>query len=232
MANKTKDFYKEAKKNIEQKLALLEVDILSANPFPERSQLWQYKHYRELLTTIDSSLNIASTKQVGMMDEYLEELYEVVLEEKLDYFGRSNYSVISKDQIQQVISEEWNGSNYSKRMWGNNEKLAQRIKNDITNLIATGQNPATIRQGLMNDFKVGYSVADRLVRTEANHTYNKAAANSYKAAGINQVEILDAADERTCDECAELAHTKYDLGTEPQLPIHPNCRCCYVPVID
>ena len=84
----------------------------------------------------------------------------------------------------------------------------------------------------MKDLNVSYSYADRLIRTEASHIFNEAAKMGYKQGNVEEVEVLIEESGNLCDECAELAGKTYRLGTEPRLPLHPNCRCCYAPIVN
>jgi len=46
--------------------------------------------------------------------------------------------------------------------------------------------------------------------------------------GAKQIEIYIEPD--ACEECQELKGV-YDFNAVPLVPVHPNCRCCYLPVI-
>jgi hypothetical protein len=35
-----------------------------------------------------------------------------------------------------------------------------------------------------------------------------------------------------CPECESLHGNEYEIGSEPALPVHPNCRCTVIPVIE
>lgn len=39
-------------------------------------------------------------------------------------------------------------------------------------------------------------------------------------------------DERTCDTCGEYHEKRYPINKCPYIPLHTNCRCTYLPVID
>jgi SPP1 gp7 family putative phage head morphogenesis protein len=71
-----------------------------------------------------------------------------------------------------------------------------------------------------------------IARTETLRVGNAAAVERFKSYNIERVEFVAAEDERTCEECASLHGKKYDIGDEPSLPIHPNCRCTYVAVVE
>lgn len=80
--------------------------------------------------------------------------------------------------------------------------------------------------------------ATTLVRTAVNEVYNQAAADTYQQNDdvLQGVEFVAVIDERTCPECADLDGTTYALD-DPALdgvtpPLHFNCRCALVPVLD
>jgi len=83
----------------------------------------------------------------------------------------------------------------------------------------------------MERFNVSYNNARRLARTEMAHTYNQAALDRYRQAGINEVQILEVIDDHTCEECRKLDKKIYPINTVPLLPVHPNCRGTYLAVI-
>jgi hypothetical protein len=43
--------------------------------------------------------------------------------------------------------------------------------------------------------------------------------------------VLIEDDEKICEDCLALDGKTFDIDKAPTLPIHPNCRCCYVPVV-
>jgi SPP1 gp7 family putative phage head morphogenesis protein len=79
---------------------------------------------------------------------------------------------------------------------------------------------------------IGRTRAETIARTETMYAVNEGSKIRYAQAGITKVKILVGLDERTCDECEPLHGNVYDIGDEPQLPIHPRCRCCYSPVVE
>jgi SPP1 gp7 family putative phage head morphogenesis protein len=67
-----------------------------------------------------------------------------------------------------------------------------------------------------------------IARTETLRVGNQAAVERFKAYGVEEVEFVAALDDRVCEECERLHGNVYEMGKEPDLPIHPNCRCTYV----
>ena len=131
-----------------------------------------------------------------------------------------------------MLNTAWSGKHYSRRIYDTNSKIAERMKKDMTDLVVLGKNTNKIKAKLMDDLNISFSYADRLVRTEASHIFNEASRKSYQQAKVQEIQIIGTQDEKLCDQCGEYYYQKYRMGTEPRLPIHPNCRCCYAPVVE
>ena len=63
-----------------------------------------------------------------------------------------------------------------------------------------------------------------------------AANDAYEEAGIKgvkaKVEWVTAGDDRVCEECAGLEAEVFTLDQARGLiPLHPNCRCAWIPVV-
>lgn len=97
-------------------------------------------------------------------------------------------------------------------------------------LIIAGKNPDQIKAEIKRQFNTSYRVADRLVRTESSYIYNAAALESYKAAGIDKVEFLAETD--CCDICQRYRSKRFNISETPLVPVHPNCRCTYIPIVE
>lgn len=74
----------------------------------------------------------------------------------------------------------------------------------------------------------GYA-AERIARTEIMYGLNKGAMNRYKDTGVERVKWLAGPDDRICPVCNEKNGSVYELKDAPDLPYHPNCRCCWTP---
>jgi hypothetical protein len=70
--------------------------------------------------------------------------------------------------------------------------------------------------------------AERIARTESMWAVNQGLLDQFKQVGINQVNIVCAAD--ACDDCVDLTGgNPYTLAeAEDLIPYHPNCRCDWV----
>ena len=61
---------------------------------------------------------------------------------------------------------------------------------------------------------------------------NEGALESYNENGIQKAEFLVSFDDRLCEECEALSGKEYPIGeAHGIIPVHPSCRCTFVPVI-
>jgi SPP1 gp7 family putative phage head morphogenesis protein len=73
-----------------------------------------------------------------------------------------------------------------------------------------------------------------IARTEVIAASNEGALEGYKASGVvEKVEFYAALDDRTDEDCMGLHGTIYSLKEAGGIiPVHPNCRCTWLPVIE
>ncbi len=115
-----------------------------------------------------------------------------------------------------------------KRVRGKAVKPARWIKNDKGKRVRV---PGEYSGGAMDTTTQG---ARTLVRTAVMHVSNAARDEYYKKnsdliKGYQYVATLDA---DACIACGAYDGKVYDVDEpKPELPLHPNCRCLYVPVI-
>jgi len=141
------------------------------------------------------------------------------------------FDVTNVFQLKGLLARSESSLTISQRIWHNNAVVSDRVNKDIARLLYNNSNPEDIKRALMNDFNVSYNSADRLIRTESSKFYNSAALDSYKDAGIEYVEFLAEAD--ACEEhCQPNDGKVFQIGTGEVPPLHPNCRCTILPVIN
>lgn len=231
-SRREKKLYNDALKAIEIDLNDLLLD-LATGIVPTRTELWRAGKYLKLRSTIQEQANILADNQIGLLDELLEKAYAETLEITLGDFlkGQDQFNVLSSSLRQRALNTAWSGKNYSERVWTNRDALAERLNKSISDMIVLGKSPTEIKRQVRDDFNVSYRMADRLIRTEASHIYNSAALDAYKQAGIKQVKYLHGGKCSDKCKCHSYDGKIFDIGTQPTLPQHPNCVCCYAPVV-
>lgn len=134
--------------------------------------------------------------------------------------------------ISDAISYPWSGAMFSDRLWKNKEALIFNVREIITQGLIQGKSLAETSKQLSTKMGQSYKVAERLVRTEANHLHNRADLAAYAAAGITEYEFMATLDARTCEQCGALDGKHFPVkDARPGVnfpPLHPNDRCTTV----
>lgn len=182
---------------------------------------------RVLLGSMREIIRDQRVSAIGLMRDDLERL----IEQEIAYTAAVNQS--STVSSRGVLTLPVNGKPYTEIIAGVfvlyatrlTAELSQRA-NDPTSIVrmVKGSRPQRYRDGLY------YWRDSRLMRPNidviVNGTAQNAANEVYAAAGVEMMDHLATLDFRTCPSCytAE-ANSPYERGTEPSIPIHPNCRC-------
>lgn len=183
----------------------------------------------ELTNLIRSEFGALTTLQERELDFLLEKVYNNSRIEISKDLG-NQFSVVNEFQVKK-LEIATDGKTYSTRLYNNNKLIAERVNNDISRMLYQKASPQDIKKAIAKDFNISYSSADRLIRTETSKFYNSAAEDSYKAAGITEIEWLTEKDDRTCEICGPLNGKRFPIGTK-NAPAHVSCRCTILPVIE
>lgn len=121
------------------------------------------------------------------------------------------------------------------------EKMTAIIKDGLE----AGDSIAVIRRRMSNEFdNLSKVQSERIARTEVIRTSNEASIDAWKQNGtVEGKQWLSTEDNRTDSECAKLdgkivwnlSGNFYETKNEFENgdpPIHPNCRCVILPVLD
>lgn len=73
---------------------------------------------------------------------------------------------------------------------------------------------------------------EMITRTEVLRAHNMGRIKFHQQIGIEKLEWMTMADERTCPVCGPLDGKKYSIDKFPQQPNHPLCRCTNLPVVE
>jgi len=88
------------------------------------------------------------------------------------------------------------------------------------------KDPDAFRRAGKTVFKTAQQRATLIARTETLRAHNEGRKVFYRQVGIAKVRWLIADDARACAACRALNGKVFKLGDAPDLPLHPNCRCC------
>lgn len=115
---------------------------------------------------------------------------------------------------------------------GLTDDMGKEITKELTDGIARGEGITKLANRIDSVSDMGIERARVIARTETLYAYNTTAKNTFRRNGIESVEWLTAHDERLCSQCEPLDGQRFALGSEPDCPLHPQCRCTLLPVIE
>ncbi|OKO89459.1 minor capsid protein [Geobacillus proteiniphilus] len=147
-----------------------------------------------------------------------------------------NVQILDDSTMCEVMSYNWSGKEFSKRIWGHEQETMQNIRKTLEQSFIIGRSIDRTAKEIVRVADVAYSRAEALVRTEANFFHNLAAHNSYRDAGMEKYEILATLDMRTSDICRSMDGKVYEVknykpGTTAP-PFHVRCRTTTIPYFD
>lgn len=145
------------------------------------------------------------------------------------------FGTLDDKTVDKVLESKFYGRNYSERIWGDSDKLADQLQSIISQAIATGQSPEKTARLVRERFNVSQSNAARLVRTETCYFENQAEIEAYKEMGISEYVLLATLDSRTSKICREMDGKRFkvkDAVSGKNIPpLHPYCRSTIRPYI-
>ena len=200
---------------------------------PTPADLYKLDKYWAMQGQMRQELRKLGEKQIAALTKQFEvQFFDVYYSIGIE--GAEAFSTIDKSMVDQLINQIWcaDGKSWSQRIWGNTERLAEKLNEQLVNSLITGSKTSDLKRILQEEFNVSYSRADALVRTEMAHIQTQSAQQRYKDYGVEMVEVWVDEDEKTCPICAKHEGEKYPINARMPVPFHPRCRCCMIPVVD
>ncbi len=172
--------------------------------------------------------------ELELISGELRSIYEEVYNNSAKSLGiEADFSLLRQEFVDAAINTPIDGARFSDRIWKNSNTLANRVYNDILQGVKSGESPEKIARRIKKDFGSTAYEAKRLVNTEMARVASEAALEVYRNSGVVQkVMWMATLEANTCDYCGNMDGKKFEIDDIPKIPAHPNCRCCYVPVID
>lgn len=154
--------------------------------------------------------------------------YKAVYDTQMGTGYNFSFNSISQNTINALLNEKWSGKNYSQRIWGNTDILAESLSQVVGGALVSGQSIEKTTKQIKDRFNVSKYYAERLVRTETNHFNNEADAMAYEEMGIDKYVFVATLDSRTSPVCQNMDNKVIEYkDRKPGInfpPLHPNCR--------
>jgi len=122
---------------------------------------------------------------------------------------------------------------------GVTDAMDGQISRVLAEGLAQGKGPMDIARAMVGRVeKIGITRARMIARTETIRAHAEASLNTYEEAGVMgvgvQAEFVTAQDSKVCEECEAAAENgPYSIDeARGMIPLHPNCRCAWVPIVE
>lgn len=222
------EFYKEAIYDIESELQRL---ILKLGNKPSRSDMYDKNRLGKLKIKLEKIIKKLGSRELDNGNKLITEAIQEQYKEVTSIIGNEDFALPNKKEMEMMMNNPWSGMNFSERVWENNRVLASNLNEILTRGIIQGKTFSDMAKELDERMMKGFNRAHALIRTETMHYLNESSKKAYEDAGVNELEIYAAEDERTCEVCGAEHEKTYPMEEAPILPFHPNCRCTYLPII-
>lgn len=199
--------------------------------------LYQLDKYWELQAQLKADMDTLSRDSISYLSESFEAQYKDIYE-SIVLPSDSSFNTYDVNAAKQIVNNAWctDGKNWSQRVWGNTQKLSNDLLDGLTHCAIVGASKTKLRETLMENYNVSRGRANTLIRTEMTHIQTEAAVQRYKDYGFEYYEFLGREEHDIGCDCKRLNGKKFKLSEkQPGVncpPLHPNCRCCIVPVVN
>lgn len=156
--------------------------------------------------------------------------------------GLYDFDIITDDKIKKMLSYNWQGGNYSSRIWNNNKEFADKVAETIEIGCLGGfsldEMCSELKSHVIGDTsdKAQRFVTSRLIRTEVNYFSNQGTLEGLKAAGFTRYRFIATLDLKTSKQCRSLDLKEFNIDEAvPGVnlpPLHPFCRSVIVPAYE
>lgn len=180
----------------------------------------------------DKELEISTKTYTEIIkEEYLHNIFDCQ-----QYFGIAfSFGELPERIIEQILQDNWSGSHYSKRIWGNTQTMAKQIEELLLKGAMVGTGSRKLAKELNDIADTGMYACERLIRTETTYFTAMSDLEAAKQRGTKEVRFVATLDGRTSRQCRE-ADGKI-LAVEDAVPgrnippLHPFCRSVIIDVI-
>lgn len=242
-----------AKQTAEQRKELLEllskttdkkarreiIAVLDAPAYADR--ISRLQALQDLVRAEAISLGAAEEKLMTarLRDVAKQSYYRTIYYDQKNVGRAYDFNKISSKQLKAMLAHKWSGSNYSSRIWNNNDKFVSKLKQTIEVGCLTGISLKELEDRIIDDCIGADSdhgqryCASRLIHTEVNYFANQGMLMGYREAGIEKYRFLATLDLKTSQICRQL-DLKTFLVSNAEAgvnlpPMHPFCRSVTVP---
>lgn len=133
-------------------------------------------------------------------------------------------------KIQMIYTRTYNN------LKGFSDEMSTQTSRILADGLAKGLHPEQIAEDMFFSIDgLSQKRAMVIARTEVIHAHAEGQLDGYEKLGVEQVgadvEWSTAGDSRVCERCSTMEGVVYKIEeARGKIPLHPNCRCAWIPI--
>lgn len=180
---------------------------------------------------------LTASRQKGLndllSDTYSDNYYRMVHAVEQGTGIKTAFTKLDASKIENVLKMDYEGSNWSKRIWNDCDKLTREVYTKLSQAFIRGDSIDSTTKDIAKAMNSSYKRAYRLTHSEATFFSGQATVQSYKDTGVEKYEFMASHNELTCETCGALDGKVFKVSEqEPGInmqPIHAHCHCTTAP---
>lgn len=215
------------------------ISMLDAPAYADR--ISRLQALQDLVKSEALQLGIAEEKltTARLKDVAKASYYRTIYNDQKNIGKAYDFNKISSRQLKAMLAHKWSGSNYSARIWNNNDKFIDKLQRTIEVGCMAGLTLRELEDRIVDDC-IGETsdegqrfCASRLIRTEVNYFANQGMLMGYEEAGIKKYLFVATLDLKTSEICRKLDLKSFPVSEAEAgvnlPPMHPFCRSVTIP---
>lgn len=204
---------------------------------------WLRRAEEDELLSITPGTPVRSASQRAWTNVYIDSAYQKGLASAATNLGRAGVEVSDRwldSAFFRPVHADKLGLIYT-RVYSDLAGITDAMDVQISRILAQGIGEGRGAMSIARDINrrvdgIGRTRARMLARTEVVSAASEASLNAYKEAGLEgvtvQAEWSTAGDDQVCEECADMEGKTFSMDEATgMIPLHPNCRCAWLPVV-
>lgn len=171
-----------------------------------------------------------------LSEVYTDTYYQTVYAVSQQTAVHASFARINAEMLEHVLSQPWLGSDFSSRIWADQDKLLRELKQELSRAFVLGDPLKKTTKRVAERMGVSERRAATLVQTESAHMATQATAKGYEETGVKEYQFDASLDLKTCPTCGAMDGKTFRASERETgvnyPPLHPRCRCTTVPVTE
>jgi SPP1 gp7 family putative phage head morphogenesis protein len=210
---------------------------IEAGRDPTPADLYKLDRYWQMQAQLKHKLTELGDKQAEALSKAFEDEWHEVYD-TIALPTEEAFATIAAENAPVAIDSIWapDGKTFKQRIWGNIDKLAETLNEELVHCVVTGKPNRVLAEKLQKRFDVSHRQAKTLVHTEVVAIETEAAARRYKDYGFEEYVYKTSPSEGRCSVCKRLDKKRISYAERRTgynaPPMHPNCKCQIMPAFN